>query len=56
MRDCTSGDSRVDLFEIFWGSVVVFVFSTSRLETRDLACEGEVGGEVEGDLRSQNGL
>ena len=38
---------------MFWGSTMVVVFSTSGLETRDLAFEGEVRGEVEGDLLSE---
>jgi len=38
---------------MFRFSAVVVVFSTSLLEIRDSKCEGEVGGDVEGDLLSE---
>ena len=36
--------------EMFGLVAVVIVFSTSRLGFKDLECDGEVGGDVEGDL------
>ena len=53
IKDRTSGGSRVDLSKMFRFSAVVVVFSTSLLEIRDSKCEGEVGGDVEGDLLSE---
>ena len=38
---------------MFRSSTVVVVFSTSRLEFGDSECDGEVRGDVEGDLLSE---
>ena len=38
---------------MFLGSTLVVVFSTSHLEIGDRECEGEVVGDVEGDLLSE---
>jgi len=40
----------VDLSEMFKSSATVVVFSTSQLEFRVSECDGEVGGDVDGDL------
>ena len=52
IKDSTSGGSIVDLSEMFGFAAVVVVFSTSRLRFKDSECDGEVGGDVEGDLLS----
>ena len=52
IKDWTSRGSRLDLFDMFRFSTVLVAFSTSRLKIGDLECEGEFGGDVEGDLLS----
>ena len=43
----------MDFFDMFRLSALVVGFSTSLLKIGDLECDGEVGGDVEGDLLSK---